>query len=662
MKNKRRINKFISVMMMMSIILSMIPISKSVQAEVIEGNIIDENIVEKNIDETTNSFVGFFGGSRVYKYNDENKDGVTDEGDLSVEGFEFILDFYDENGNIIRTEEAVTNSEGYFIVEEVNGVYEFIQQNVSPSYPFPISGNVNPIRIYPKDNQGFKNIKIEENNKLPGKPNQKRFQFVDENSDGNYDYIEYRHTAIYHNIMTSISKAQVAVNANDDYILQPKNIEYEKNKEAAFEVTIDKVSEGVNRITASIYKSGVVGVGEAITSVADMNSDLTTPDGFVIFLRTHRKEYNDKSGNSITESSSLMIRDLILNGVDINGSDAVDIFLEDGKPHQFLITNNNPYPSGQDSLVLTGKYKMDWNKFNNTTNEDITSTFKLDGKKIVFYIKGVPYHSVNILGEREIVEPSIKKGSVELTKLDEDNNKLPLGGAEFKLLNSNKEVIKENLVTNENGKIIVEELEAGIYYFVETKAPIGYELSDKEYMFEIKEDKEHIQVEATNKKIKTEIVSNVKVNIEATKILEGKELSDGMFSFQLLNEEDEVIETVTNDLEGNIKFTPITYSEIGSYKYKIKEINNEIQNVIYDESIFEVTVNIAKNKESKLIAEIIYENGEEVIFNNKYIVREMLPETGDEGAIFYPSIIILIGVLLLVSDTITRRIKKFNSK
>ena len=82
---------------------------------------------------------------------------------------------------------------------------------------------------------------------------------------------------------------------------------------------------------------------------------------------------------------------------------------------------------------------------------------------------------------------------------------MKLQGAIFDLYNDKNELIKENLTTDEDGKISVEELALGKYYFVETKAPDKYILEDKKYEFEIKEDKEIIKIQVTNKKEKPPI-------------------------------------------------------------------------------------------------------------------------------------------------------------
>ena len=81
---------------------------------------------------------------------------------------------------------------------------------------------------------------------------------------------------------------------------------------------------------------------------------------------------------------------------------------------------------------------------------------------------------------------TLKTGGVTLTKVDSEDNKVTLEGAEFKLLDVQNKEIQTKLVTDKSGKITVENLKPGKYKFVETKAPEGYILDKAPVKFEIK--------------------------------------------------------------------------------------------------------------------------------------------------------------------------------
>ncbi|WP_420685890.1 SpaH/EbpB family LPXTG-anchored major pilin [Bacillus cereus] len=79
----------------------------------------------------------------------------------------------------------------------------------------------------------------------------------------------------------------------------------------------------------------------------------------------------------------------------------------------------------------------------------------------------------------------IKRGAVELTKTGAKDK--TLAGAEFSLFKEDGTEIQKNLVTDADGKIRVQGLAYGKYYFQETKAPTGYVLNPTKYEFFIKE-------------------------------------------------------------------------------------------------------------------------------------------------------------------------------
>ncbi|PCV32204.1 prealbumin-like fold domain-containing protein, partial [Listeria monocytogenes] len=60
-----------------------------------------------------------------------------------------------------------------------------------------------------------------------------------------------------------------------------------------------------------------------------------------------------------------------------------------------------------------------------------------------------------------------------------------LAGATFELQNKEGNTLQTGLTTDENGVLNVTDLVPGTYQFVETKAPIGYELDTTPVVFEI---------------------------------------------------------------------------------------------------------------------------------------------------------------------------------
>lgn len=91
-----------------------------------------------------------------------------------------------------------------------------------------------------------------------------------------------------------------------------------------------------------------------------------------------------------------------------------------------------------------------------------------------------------------------KKGSVEIQKTDVSTGQ-PLPDTGLEILDSDKTVILQTR-TDSQGKAFFETLPVGNYYFREFDAPEGYQIDDRPYPFEIKEDGEILKCEMTNQK------------------------------------------------------------------------------------------------------------------------------------------------------------------
>ena len=105
-------------------------------------------------------------------------------------------------------------------------------------------------------------------------------------------------------------------------------------------------------------------------------------------------------------------------------------------------------------------------------------------------------------------------------------------------------------------------------------------------------------VEKPEKPTETRVVNiPTKVEFEFTKKLEGRPLKDGEFGFVLKDKDGNVIETVTNDADGKIKFSALTFKrgEEGVYTYTVEEVKGTEEGVTYDTMVATVTVTVAKD-------------------------------------------------------------------
>ena len=109
----------------------------------------------------------------------------------------------------------------------------------------------------------------------------------------------------------------------------------------------------------------------------------------------------------------------------------------------------------------------------------------------------------------------------------------------------------------------------------------------------------------------------VEVVLEGHKVLEGRPLADGEFTFVLKDKSDKEAGKSVNSKDGKIEFGPLVFNEAGEYVYRIEEVNTGADGVTYDSAVHEVTVKVTDNGKGKLVAEIIYpESG--VVFHNTY--------------------------------------------
>lgn len=121
------------------------------------------------------------------------------------------------------------------------------------------------------------------------------------------------------------------------------------------------------------------------------------------------------------------------------------------------------------------------------------------------------------------------------------------------------------------------------------------------------------------------------VTLGASKVLNGKSLEDGEFSFALEGEDGTRL-TAGNDANGMVVFPAIQYSETGTYQYTLSEVKGSETGVTYDEAAYAVTVAVEDNGEGSLVATVAYEGGNAPVFTNTYNAPEAPASPGDGPA------------------------------
>lgn len=123
-----------------------------------------------------------------------------------------------------------------------------------------------------------------------------------------------------------------------------------------------------------------------------------------------------------------------------------------------------------------------------------------------------------------------------------------------------------------------------------------------------------------------ELPSSITDQIKIDKNLTGRDLKEGEFTFELL-EDGQVVATGSNDASGNVTFNKITYTEPGQHTYTVREVNNGLGGVTYDDQLYTVQSTITDNRDGTMNAEheayALIDGKElapidEITFTNKY--------------------------------------------
>lgn len=167
-----------------------------------------------------------------------------------------------------------------------------------------------------------------------------------------------------------------------------------------------------------------------------------------------------------------------------------------------------------------------------------------------------------------------KKGSLKIYKVDLDNKKIPVSDVEFEI--TDKDGYKYVAKSNKDGIAYVENIRTGVVTIKETKTNKIYKLSKDIYYAEIKCN-ELAEITIKNEKLKGQIEVN-KVDAEDKEYkLEGVE-------FEVINSNDEVVETIKTDKNGKVVTSKLPIGE-----YKLKEVKTDAMHIL-DEKIVKVDV------------------------------------------------------------------------
>ena len=136
---------------------------------------------------------------------------------------------------------------------------------------------------------------------------------------------------------------------------------------------------------------------------------------------------------------------------------------------------------------------------------------------------------------------------------------------------------------------------------------------------ELKGDEDVKSIEFKNAYNVTPKSSSVTDLVKATKVLDGRDLKEGEFNFELV-EGDDVVATGTNDAEGNITMSAIEYTAAGEHTYTLREVNGGTASngISYDGKTYTIVTTITDNGDGTLKAEHVLKDAKVAEFKNAY--------------------------------------------
>lgn len=122
----------------------------------------------------------------------------------------------------------------------------------------------------------------------------------------------------------------------------------------------------------------------------------------------------------------------------------------------------------------------------------------------------------------------------------------------------------------------------------------------------------------------TPVETSVTDQITANKVLTGRELAAGEFSFELV-EGDEVVAKGTNAADGTIAMDKIAYDKLGKHTYTLREAKGGTtsKGVTYSDAKYTIETTITDNGDGTLKAEHVLKGTEPAEFKNTYSVTPL---------------------------------------
>lgn len=399
------------------------------------------NTTFKILNKDTNQYVSQFVGGKVYS------EFKTDEEGKFVSYLKLVA------GNYKLIE--ITSPKGYLL--DTEGMDFTIGDDTHYAYttygPF--------ITVYYKNSPIKAQIEVKKNGEVFGI------------EDGTFNY----------NGRTSLKGIKYNVYAVEDIKSSDGNYLYYNEGDLVGTITTNENGHGISKkLPLGKYKVVEVETNdEYILDTIEHFVELTEKDNktAVVFNTLELTNVLKKATIEITKTD-------LVNG-DVIPNTTLEIYTENDE----LIFTGKTDKEGKiviDNLKI-GKYYI--------VEKEASTGYVITDEKVFFELKA----------NGEIVKAEMKNkpitSTVEITKIDISTSE-PLPNTLIEVYNDKDELVYSGR-TNEEGKIIIEELRYGKYYFIEKEAPDGYTLNSEKMYFEVLEDGEIVKCTMKDEKIVVEV-------------------------------------------------------------------------------------------------------------------------------------------------------------
>ena len=112
--------------------------------------------------------------------------------------------------------------------------------------------------------------------------------------------------------------------------------------------------------------------------------------------------------------------------------------------------------------------------------------------------------------------------------------------------------------------------------------------------------------------------SSVTDTVKIRKTLTGRKLKNKEFTFVLKDKDGKNVAEAKNNADGSVAFKSLTFDEVGTYNYTVKEVKGNAKRVSYDTNAYNVTATVTDNLDGTLSVKWSTGTKKEIHFYNRY--------------------------------------------